>query len=108
MGESDKGKRVKIEVPVVTGFSEFVKISPGTHPNSTIISTGYCIDVFNAIMEASPYAVPFDFYAFEKADQEMAGMYKDLIDQVVYGNHDATVGDISITGHFTSTSHYRS
>ncbi|GKV03080.1 hypothetical protein SLEP1_g15448 [Rubroshorea leprosula] len=91
-----KGKRLKIGVPVKTGFSEFVKLPPCTGPNSTVVPTGYCIDVFNAVMEAMPYGVPFDFYAFENADQEMAGTYNDLIDQVVYGKYDAVVGDISI------------
>ncbi|GLT47976.1 hypothetical protein SLA2020_216230 [Shorea laevis] len=91
-----QGKRLKIGVPVKTGFSEFVKLPSNTRPNSKVIPTGYCIDVFNAVMEAMPYAVPFDFYAFENAEQEMAGTYNDLIDQVVYGNYDAVVGDISI------------
>ncbi|GLT47978.1 hypothetical protein SLA2020_216250 [Shorea laevis] len=91
-----QGKRLKIGVPVKIGFSEFVKLPPDTRPNSKVIPTGYCIDVFNAVMEAMPYAVPFDFYAFQSADQEMAGTYNDLIDQVIYGNYDAVVGDISI------------
>ncbi|GKV03060.1 hypothetical protein SLEP1_g15427 [Rubroshorea leprosula] len=91
-----QGKRLKIGVPVKTGFSEFVKLPPDTHPNSKVIPMGYCTDVFNAVMEAMPYAVPHDFYAFGNADHEMAGTYNDLIDQVVYGNYDAVVGDISI------------
>ncbi|GLT85181.1 hypothetical protein SLE2022_033770 [Rubroshorea leprosula] len=101
-----QGKRLKIGVPVKTGFSEFVKVPPDARPHSEVIPTGYCVDVFNAVMEAMPYAVPFDFYAFENAEQEMAGTYNDLIDQVVYGNYDAVVGDISITANRSLYVHF--
>ncbi|GKU87457.1 hypothetical protein SLEP1_g1853 [Rubroshorea leprosula] len=79
------GKRLKIGVPVKNGFNEFVKVPPGTIPNSIVTPFGYCIDVFNAVMEAMPYAVSYDFYAFEKPDGEMAGDYNELINQVFYG-----------------------
>ncbi|GLU01189.1 hypothetical protein SLE2022_185110 [Rubroshorea leprosula] len=89
-------KRLKIAVPPKNGFREFVSVPAGTIPNSTVTPTGYCIDVFNAVMKAMPYKVSYDFYAFEKPDSEMAGDYNDLIDQVFYGNYDAVVGDVSI------------
>ncbi|GLT49418.1 hypothetical protein SLA2020_229740, partial [Shorea laevis] len=95
-------KKLKIGVPVKNGFSEFVSVPPGTIPNSIVIPSGYCIDVFKAVMEAMPYAVSYDFYAFEKPDGEMAGDYNNLIDQVFYGNYDAVVGDVSIVANRSS------
>ncbi|GLT58278.1 hypothetical protein SLA2020_311830, partial [Shorea laevis] len=95
-------KRLKIGVPVKNGFTEFVNVTPGTVPNSTVTPSGYCIDVFNAVMEAMPYKVSYDFYAFEKPDGEMAGDYNNLIDQVFYGNYDVVVGDVSIEANRSS------
>ncbi|MED6203635.1 hypothetical protein PIB30_001333 [Stylosanthes scabra] len=49
------------------------------------------------VIDALPYALPFDFIPFEKSNGEMAGTYDDLISQVYYGNFDAVVGDTTIT-----------
>ncbi|GLT49417.1 hypothetical protein SLA2020_229730 [Shorea laevis] len=96
------GKRLKIGVPVKNGFTEFVNVTPGTDPNSIVNPSGYCIDVFKAVMDAMPYAISYDFYAFEKPDGEMAGDYNELINQVFYGNYDAVVGDVSIVANRSS------
>ncbi|GLU09333.1 hypothetical protein SLE2022_261990 [Rubroshorea leprosula] len=85
------GKRLKIGVPIQNGF-KLVKITLDNSTNSTTFS-GYCIDVFNAVMNVMPYHVPFDFYPIKLGEEET---YNNLIDQVVYGNYDAVVGDISI------------
>ncbi|GKU87447.1 hypothetical protein SLEP1_g1842 [Rubroshorea leprosula] len=94
--------RLKIGVPIKNGFSEFVSVPHGTIPNSIVHPSGYCIDVFKAVMEEIPYTVSYDFYAFEKLDGKMAGDYNDLIDQVFYGNYDAVVGDVSIVANRSS------
>ncbi|GKU99358.1 hypothetical protein SLEP1_g12220 [Rubroshorea leprosula] len=86
------GKRLKIGVPMQNGFTELVKIALDNSTNSTTFS-GYCIDVFNAVMNVMPYHVPFDFYPIKLGEEET---YNNLIDEVVYGNYDAVVGDISI------------
>lgn len=75
------GKKLKVGVPVKNGFSEFVKVSWDPDTNVTSV-TGFCIDVFNAVMEALPYAVPYEFVPFMKADGTMAGTYNDLVYQV--------------------------
>ncbi|GKV03090.1 hypothetical protein SLEP1_g15457 [Rubroshorea leprosula] len=91
-----KCKRLKIGVPVRKEFKEFVGVPPGSSPNSRVNPTGYSIDVFEAVMNAMPYAVHYDFYAFVSTDGEDIGTYNDLIDQVFYGKYDAAAGDISI------------
>ncbi|GLT44477.1 hypothetical protein SLA2020_183710 [Shorea laevis] len=89
------GKRLKIGVPVKDGSSVFVKEMLDPSTNSTII-TGYSIDVFNAVMDAMPYAVTYDFISFKNSDGKMTGSYDDLVYQVFLRNYDAVVGDISI------------
>ncbi|XP_057744673.1 glutamate receptor 2.8-like [Arachis stenosperma] len=92
------GNKLKIGVPVKdNGFSEFVKVIHDPITNSTKV-TGFCIDVFNAVVEALPYALPFEFIPFENSNNEMAGTYDDLITQVYYEKFDAVVGDTTITG----------
>ncbi|MED6203633.1 hypothetical protein PIB30_001331 [Stylosanthes scabra] len=94
--------KLKIGVPVkACGYTEFVRIIHDPVTNSTKV-TGFCIDVFNAVVEALPYALPFEFIPFEKSNGEMAGTYDDLISQVYYGNFDAVVGDTTITANRSS------
>lgn len=85
------GIKLKILVPVKNGFKEFVNV---TYDNSTntINVTGYCIDVFKAVIdhESLQYTVPYEFYAYANFS------YRQLIDQVFLGNYDAAVGDITI------------
>lgn len=75
------GKKLKIGVPKKNGFFEFVNVTRDLSTNTTSV-TGYCIDVFNVVMKALPYHVPYEFIPFEKRDGESAGSYDDLIYQV--------------------------
>ncbi|XP_057511115.1 glutamate receptor 2.3-like [Actinidia eriantha] len=88
------GKKLKIGVPM-DGFSEFVKVTPNMDTNTTKV-TGYCIDVFDAIMKTLPYAVPYEYVPFATPEGKPAGSYNDLVYQVFLGNFDAVVGDITI------------
>ncbi|KAF6149049.1 hypothetical protein GIB67_018627 [Kingdonia uniflora] len=89
------GKKLRIGVPVKDGFSEFVKVVWDPSTNSTAV-TGYCIDVFKAVIEILPYAVPYEFVPFQNANGTSAGTYNDLIYQVYLQNYDAVVGDTTI------------
>lgn len=71
------GKRLKIGVPVKIGFNEFVNVVHDNSTNRTTV-TGYCIDVFDAIMQSLPYAVPYDYLPFEIPGKN----YTDLVYQV--------------------------
>ena len=74
-------KKLKIGVPVKDGFSEFVKVTWDPNTNATKV-TGYCIDVFDAVMGSLPYAVPYEYIPFGTPDGKPAGNYNDLIYQV--------------------------
>ncbi|XVF48220.1 hypothetical protein PTKIN_Ptkin03bG0172400 [Pterospermum kingtungense] len=90
------GKKLKIGVPVKLGFSEFVKITwdPNSHTATSV--TGFCIDVFEAVVAAMPYALTYDLIPFATPDGKSTGTYNDLIFQVYNGTFDAVVGDTTI------------
>ncbi|KAL7140530.1 hypothetical protein ABFS83_09G125400 [Erythranthe nasuta] len=83
------GKKLRVGVPSVAGFPEFVKVERDPKTNSTTI-TGLYIDLFDAIMAALPYAVRYEYVPF-------TGSYDDLPYQVSIGKYDCAVGDITIT-----------
>ncbi|KAL6345698.1 hypothetical protein AAG906_017435 [Vitis piasezkii] len=89
------GKKLRIAVPVGTGYSEFVKVTRDPSSNATEI-TGFSIAVFDAAMAALPYAVPYEYIPFEAPDGKAAGDYNDLIYQVYLQKYDAVVGDTTI------------
>ncbi|KAJ8634714.1 hypothetical protein MRB53_008981 [Persea americana] len=89
------GKKLRIGVPVKDGFSEFVTVERNLQTNTTSV-TGFCIDVFNAVVDALPYALPYEFIPFENADGTSAGTYNDLIYQVYLQKIDGVVGDTTI------------
>ncbi|PON61614.1 Ionotropic glutamate receptor [Trema orientale] len=87
------GKRLRIGVPIKDGFEEFINVS---FPFSNDTVTGYSIDVFKAVLDALPYALPFEFVPFATPDGKSAGTYNDFAYQVFAGNFDAAVGDLTI------------
>ncbi|XP_011012861.1 PREDICTED: glutamate receptor 2.8-like [Populus euphratica] len=89
------GKKLRIGVPVNDGFSEFVKVTRDPISNTKTV-TGYSIDVFDSVVKALPYALPYEYIPFAKPDGETAGTYNDLIYQVYLKNFDAVVGDTTI------------
>ncbi|KAL7172904.1 hypothetical protein ACSBR2_032385 [Camellia fascicularis] len=101
------GKRLRIGVPL-TRFKELINVNRNPQTNATTV-TGFCVDVFNAAIEALQYELPHEFFPFEDANGQMAGTYNDLVDQVYLQNYDAVVGDLTITANrslyvdFTST-----
>ncbi|KAI3473030.1 hypothetical protein Pfo_030113 [Paulownia fortunei] len=88
------GKKLRVAVPVKFGFTEFVRVTWNSD-NSTKVE-GYCIDVFEAVMAALPYGVPYEYIPFATPDRDMAGNYNDLAYQVYLGNYDAVAGDVTI------------
>uniref|UniRef100_A0A803NG76 Ionotropic glutamate receptor C-terminal domain-containing protein n=1 Tax=Cannabis sativa TaxID=3483 RepID=A0A803NG76_CANSA len=90
------GKRLRIGIPVKSGFNEFVKVV--NYDSSTNISdaTGFTIDVFKAVVKVLPYALLYDFFPYVKDDGESAGTYDDLVYQVYLGKYDAVVADSTI------------
>ncbi|XP_034928287.2 glutamate receptor 2.8 [Populus alba] len=89
------GKKLRIGVPVKHGFSEFVKVTIDPSSNTKTVA-GYSIDVFDSVVKALPYALPYEYIPFAKPDGEPAGTYNDLIYQVYLKKFDAVVGDTTI------------
>ena len=78
------GKKLKIGVPVKNGFTEFVKVTYDPSCNRTQV-TGYCIDVFNAVMKTLPYAVSYEFIPFANSSGGSTRSYNDLVYEVYLG-----------------------
>ncbi|XP_028950875.1 glutamate receptor 2.8-like [Malus domestica] len=93
--QSSKNGTLKILIPVKIAYYEFVTVKHDSRTGTTNVS-GYCIDVFNALIEALPYSVAYEYYPFEEPNGERAGSYNDMVYQVALGNYDAVVGDITI------------
>ncbi|KAK0571500.1 hypothetical protein LWI29_017164 [Acer saccharum] len=78
---STNQKKLHIGVPKKSGFTEFVKVEFDSTTNRSTV-TGYCIDVFEAVMKTLPYAVTYEYIPFELPNGTSAGTYDDLINQV--------------------------
>ncbi|KAI7989910.1 Glutamate receptor 2.7 [Camellia lanceoleosa] len=89
------GKKLEIGVPMKDSFSEFVKVTPNPGTNTTTV-TGYCIDVFDAVMAALPYAVPYEYVPFGASNGKSNWTYDDMVYQVYLGKLDVVVGDTTI------------
>ncbi|XP_031479083.2 glutamate receptor 2.5-like [Nymphaea colorata] len=89
------GKKLIIGVPVKLAFTEFLKIQRNPTDGSTAVE-GYCIDVFNMVLQNMPYYLPHKFVPFEDAEGKPNGTYNELVYQVFLGNFDAVVGDTTI------------
>ncbi|CAL1353036.1 unnamed protein product [Linum trigynum] len=77
------GKKLRIGVPVRDGFSEFASsVTTDPETNKTNVIIGYSIDIFEAIVQTLPYALPLD--------------YDDLLYQVFSRHLDDVVGDTEI------------
>ncbi|PQP98513.1 glutamate receptor 1.3 [Prunus yedoensis var. nudiflora] len=85
--------KLRVGVPVRTGFNELVLMNHDTQTNRTYF-TGFCIDVFEAAIRALPYEVNYDFVPFEIGTN---ASYNDLVYQVFNQTFDAVVGDTTIT-----------
>ncbi|KAM7477579.1 hypothetical protein LguiA_025792 [Lonicera macranthoides] len=89
------GMKLKIGIPVKDGCNDFVKFIRDSSTNSIRV-TGFCVDVFEAIMNTLLYVVPFEYIPFAKPDGSAVGSYDELVYQVFIGNFDAVVGDVTI------------
>ncbi|KAJ0965671.1 hypothetical protein J5N97_026809 [Dioscorea zingiberensis] len=90
------GKKLRIGVPVMDGFFELLKVERDNVTNKTSV-TGFCIDVFKAVVKRLPYAISYEFIPFMDEQGHIAGTYNDLVDQVYLQKYDAVVGDVTTT-----------
>uniref|UniRef100_A0A7N0TCG1 Ionotropic glutamate receptor C-terminal domain-containing protein n=1 Tax=Kalanchoe fedtschenkoi TaxID=63787 RepID=A0A7N0TCG1_KALFE len=89
------GKKLRVGVPMKNGFFEFVKVTRDPITNATRVS-GYCKDVFEAVMQAMPYPVQHEYIPFTPPNGSISLNYNDLIYQVFLGTFDIVVGDVTI------------
>ncbi|KAL4565881.1 hypothetical protein LXL04_029987 [Taraxacum kok-saghyz] len=87
--------KLRVGVPAKGEFVEFIEtsIDPKT---GEVKASGYVIDVFKAVIDAMPYHVPYKFIARENANGQPIVDYNDLIYQIVLGNFDMVVADMTI------------
>ncbi|KAJ0523398.1 putative periplasmic binding protein-like I [Helianthus annuus] len=87
---------LKIGVPAKGSFVQFVDANTDPETQQVIV-TGFCVDVFNAVVSALPYAVKSKFIPFVTPDgKSPAGSYTDLIRNLSNGLYEAVVGDVTI------------
>ncbi|XP_039130206.1 glutamate receptor 2.9-like isoform X1 [Dioscorea cayenensis subsp. rotundata] len=89
------GKKLRIGVPLRDGFYDFVKVEIDNVTNAVTV-TGFCIDVFEAVVKRLPYAISHEYIPFVDEHGQSAGTYNDLVYQVYLQKYDAAVGDITI------------
>ncbi|KAF7080895.1 hypothetical protein CFC21_084892 [Triticum aestivum] len=90
--ESPNGRVLKVAVPMKNGFKQFVDVV-GEKNSTAPKVTGYCIDVFEAVMKNLPYPVKYQYVPFLRSPDS----YEKLVDQVSGGEADIAVGDVTIT-----------
>ncbi|XP_059638945.1 glutamate receptor 2.8-like [Cornus florida] len=80
-------------VPVNTFSDQFGKVEQPTKNSDEKKFTGFCVDVFRAVVKnlSSTYDLPYKF-------EEFAGSYDELVNCVVDKTFDAAVGDITLLG----------
>ncbi|KAH0875971.1 hypothetical protein HID58_073333 [Brassica napus] len=89
------GKKLRIAVPKKDGFTNFVEVTKDANTNALTV-TGFCIDVFDAVMRQLPYAVPYEYVPFETPDGRADGNYNNMVYKVFLGEFDGAVGDTTI------------
>ncbi|KAH9316696.1 hypothetical protein KI387_025323 [Taxus chinensis] len=75
------GKRLRTRVPRNAGWKEFVNVTFYPDKNETIV-TGFCIDVFKAVVRLLNYELPYDLFLYPPHANSADWSYDDLIRQV--------------------------
>uniref|UniRef100_A0A453KVN9 Glutamate receptor n=1 Tax=Aegilops tauschii subsp. strangulata TaxID=200361 RepID=A0A453KVN9_AEGTS len=88
-------KNLTIGMPVKPGFEEFVRFENGK-------ATGFCVDVFEAVVKELSYDVPRHYEQFGDGEGSSNGTYDELVYEVYLKRYDAVVGDITILANRSS------
>ncbi|KAF9662671.1 hypothetical protein SADUNF_Sadunf18G0078600 [Salix dunnii] len=94
-------KRLRIGVPLKTGFNEFIKVEWNPEGDIPIVS-GFTLDVFLSVVEALPFPLPYEFIPFVNKTKQSAGTYNELLYQIKLKRFDAVVGDVTIIANRSS------
>ncbi|KAJ6344703.1 hypothetical protein OIU76_006265 [Salix suchowensis] len=85
---SDADSPLKIGVPAMGAFNQFVRVTFDQTQNETSV-TGFTINVFEAVVKRLPYNLPYVLVPFY-------GTYDEMVKQVYLNGLDAAVGDTEI------------
>lgn len=77
------GKKLQVGVQT-SGYPELMKVERNPVTNE-IIASGYAIDVFEEALKRIPYAVPYEYVAFDNGQGVNSGSYNDFVYQVHLG-----------------------
>jgi ionotropic glutamate receptor len=77
------GKKLRVGVRT-SGYPEFMKVERNPVTNATT-ATGYAIDVFEEVLKQLPYAITYEYVAFDSAQGVSNGSYNDFVYQVQLG-----------------------
>ncbi|KAI3759824.1 hypothetical protein L6452_07911 [Arctium lappa] len=88
--------KLKVGFPAKGGFTQF--INNGTDANTNEIKpTGFCVDVFEAVMKALELpAPPYEYIPFNINDGSNSRNYNDLVYQIFLKEYDMVIGDVTI------------
>ncbi|KAI6680635.1 hypothetical protein NL676_034516, partial [Syzygium grande] len=75
------GKKLKIGVPKKDGFREFFKIERDPHTGVPSYS-GFAHDIFLAVLDALPFAIPHRYVPYVNESRQSAGTYDDMLYQI--------------------------
>ncbi|XP_062220525.1 glutamate receptor 2.8-like [Phragmites australis] len=89
---SPNGQQLRVAVPVKKGFTQFVEVTKDSTTGRRNV-TGYCIEVFDAVMRNMPYPVSYQYVP----DEDSAVSYEKFVSQVPEQLADVVVGDVTIT-----------
>ncbi|XP_061966126.1 glutamate receptor 2.8-like isoform X2 [Populus nigra] len=102
-GAIQQPKKLRIGVPVRSGFSEFIEVKWHQQSNIETIVSGFSAEVFFAVHDILPFPLPYEFIPFmKKSSRESAGTYDDLLRQIKLQEFDAVVGDTTIVAYRSS------
>ncbi|KAL9326014.1 hypothetical protein ACSQ67_006659 [Phaseolus vulgaris] len=86
--------KLRVGVPMKNGFRQFVDVVKDTTRKEKYNITGYCMDVFNAVLTRLPFNVSLNIEPYPVDTSEGSG-YDDLLKQIP-SKYDVVVGDITI------------
>ncbi|NP_001242434.1 uncharacterized protein LOC100807817 precursor [Glycine max] len=88
--------KLRVGVPKKDGFRQFVDVVPSDSHEKKYNVSGYCMDVFNAVVTRLPFKVSLHIqqpYGIESS--EISGTYDALLHQIP-AKYDVVVGDVTI------------
>uniref|UniRef100_A0A0E0M1H3 Ionotropic glutamate receptor C-terminal domain-containing protein n=1 Tax=Oryza punctata TaxID=4537 RepID=A0A0E0M1H3_ORYPU len=88
------GKKLKVGVHK-SAYKEYMtnQRDPIT---GAIKASGFSIDIFEEAVKRLPYALPYEYVAFDTSRDTSTGSYDDFVHQVYLKKYDVAIGDITI------------